>query len=187
GVQNLLTAEGTATKFYDHPLIKSLYRDKRRPSYIPSRTFALALLDMVAETKTTISTAEDRMKQLREALAGEQVSLPPPVVKTLTILLTEAGNDLDKFQKSVGQWFDDAMERVSGWYKRKTQAILLALAIILTIGVNADTIAIVGTLWRDPAVRTAMVAQAQAYVAEQQSNRSQQTGQPSASSEAVPP
>ena len=53
---------------------------------------------------------------------------------------------------TVEQWFDDAMARVSGWYKRTTQAVLLVIAILLTISVNADTLTIAGTLWRDPSV-----------------------------------
>ena len=35
---------------------------------------------------------------------------------------------------------------------------------MLTIGSNADTLKIVNTLWRDPTVRSATIAQAQAYV-----------------------
>src|SRR5216683_3266250 len=42
-------AEGLATKLYNHGLVQGLYRDARNlPSYIPSRNFALALMDLVA-------------------------------------------------------------------------------------------------------------------------------------------
>src|SRR6266496_4789396 len=51
GIRNLLNYKDNAALlkgFYNHPLIQSLYRDSTKlPSYIPSRTFALALLDML--------------------------------------------------------------------------------------------------------------------------------------------
>src|ERR1051325_6016070 len=39
--------DGLVGKFYSHPLIKALEEKGARPSYIPSRTFALTLLDTV--------------------------------------------------------------------------------------------------------------------------------------------
>jgi len=51
GIRNLLNYQNNAELLkgiYNHALIQSLYRNsKKLPSYIPSRTFALALLDMV--------------------------------------------------------------------------------------------------------------------------------------------
>jgi hypothetical protein len=54
------------------------------------------------------------------------------------------------------------MDRVSGWYKQRTQWVILALAIVFTAISNADTIEIARTLSNDPALREALVAQAQA-------------------------
>src|SRR5262249_44689709 len=80
GVRNLLTDEGTTTKLYEHPLIKSLYRDKLRPSYIPSRTFALALLDTIAESNPeTSGDPKTRLRELRTALGKEVAALPQPI------------------------------------------------------------------------------------------------------------
>src|SRR6185295_10670903 len=36
-------------KMYEHPLIKCLYKGTHGPSYIPSHTFALVLLDLISE------------------------------------------------------------------------------------------------------------------------------------------
>jgi hypothetical protein len=47
GIGKLLTSPQLLDKFYTHPLIKGLCPDERKPSYIPSRTFALALMDIV--------------------------------------------------------------------------------------------------------------------------------------------
>jgi hypothetical protein len=54
------------------------------------------------------------------------------------------------------------MERASGWYKRKVQAMLLVLAAVVVIGLNVDTVHVGTALWNDAALRTAVAAQASA-------------------------
>jgi hypothetical protein len=51
------------------------------------------------------------------------------------------------------------MERVSGWYKR--QALLLWLAIGTVALFNVDSLELAQRLMRDPALRRALVAQAE--------------------------
>jgi len=64
------------------------------------------------------------------------------------------------FQKNVEAWFNDAMSHVSGWYKRWTQMVIGALALVVVCGANADTIQIVQRLSRDGPLRAALVAAA---------------------------
>src|ERR1041384_7900481 len=45
GIRRLLSDPELAASFFDHPLVKPLYED-RKPSYIPARTFSLALWNM---------------------------------------------------------------------------------------------------------------------------------------------
>ncbi len=173
GVVRLLGSEDWANKVYSHPLIAGLsdepwfrkYREKlpfkTRPSYIPSRTFALALLDTLAPSAGAQPLTSGN---LRAALAAHKDT---HLARSLVALLDDAAGDIEEFKKNVEAWFDNSMERVSGWYKRRTQWILLLLAAIVTVWMNADTIAIANTLWRDPAVRSALVAQAQRFAEEE--------------------
>ena len=106
-------------------------------------------------------------QEAQPANAGQAVTpitLPESLQRALRVLLAEAEHDVEHFKIQLEQWFNNGMERVSGWYKRETQFILLILAVLLTIGSNADTLKIVNTLWRDPTVRSATIAQAQAYM-----------------------
>ena len=57
------------------------------------------------------------------------------------------------------------MDRAGGWYKRRVQAILFVIALALVIGINADSYAIGQRLWKDEALRSAVVAQANKTVA----------------------
>jgi len=73
---------------------------------------------------------------------------------------------LDLARKNIETWFDDAMDRVSGWYKQKVQAILIGLAVGVSIGLNADTISIAHNLWLSPTLRQGVVTAAESYINE---------------------
>lgn len=159
GMRNLLyDSEGTglARQLYDHALVKNLGRSGKRPSYVPSRTFAMALFDLVApvEGSTTTRTLQDVRNSVSN-LTNE------PVKKALIALIDDAGNDLKKARENVERWYDDSMDRVSGWYKRKAQLLIFIWALAVTLAVNADTILIANTLARDATLRASMVAMAE--------------------------
>ena len=64
GLKNLLQNEDDEKflqNFLSHPLIASLRRGKRGPSYIPSRTFSLALLDTLEKAPGVAASSMDRV------------------------------------------------------------------------------------------------------------------------------
>jgi hypothetical protein len=60
------------------------------------------------------------------------------------------------------------MDRVAGWYKRKTQVIIIILAVVAAALANADSIEIAKALSNDPLLRQAVVAQAQEFAKQQE-------------------
>jgi hypothetical protein len=66
------------------------------------------------------------------------------------------------------------MEQVSQWYKQHINVFLRVLAVALCLILNADVSSIVEGLWRDPTLRAALVAEAQAV------SKSGGIGQPAA-------
>jgi hypothetical protein len=165
---------------YKHPLVRSLYRGSmfgrfkrklggdaagvRLPSYIAPRSFALALVDtltpgLVATDANGVAKPDhDVIRETREAI--EKLDIPQGVKHRLLTLLDDARGDLNAFRNNLEAWFDDTMARVSGWYKRKAQLIILVIATGLTIALNANTLTIGERLWRDPTLRATIVAQA---------------------------
>jgi hypothetical protein len=204
------------------------------PAYIPSRNFALALLETIkdqpdklqsaadaaatagdttspaikawTDAKTDIDKLREKVKQdlaakaQQEAVvaaalaANPQQIAPTPSLPTATIvpdvvgishalregaaalaankatqkvgkplvsMIALAGNDAHKLQKSVEDWYNSSMDRVSGWYKYRTQKVLLAIGLVMAIALNADTIGIVRQLSKDPTLRQSIVAAAQ--------------------------
>ena len=148
--------EVLAQDIYAHPLIKSLY-SRRWPSYIPAERFAQALMDTLLPADTPGARDAAQLKAAALELRN------PDLRRVLLLMIDGAGDNLDLVQKNLEQWFDQAMDRVSGWYKRQTQWLTLVLAAGLTFAANADTIAIANRLSSDAALRQALVAQAQVY------------------------
>lgn len=82
---------------------------------------------------------------------------------TLRILVMHFNNSLytlENFEKKLENWFDDTMDRVSGWYKRRTQFILFGIGIFVAIAFNVDVIQIAGKLSTDKDAREQMVQMA---------------------------
>lgn len=150
------------------------------PSYIPSRNFALALMDVFlpavenASSGAAGATARaakggappqpdaNPLRALRDAISGNAVATPA-LKGALLSLVDAAGNDANKARENIEKWFDSSMDRVSGWYKRRSQVIILFLGLVVTVFANADTIAISKSLANDPALRQSLVAAAQEY------------------------
>lgn len=82
----------------------------------------------------------------------------------LVTLLDEADHDLNKFKETIEIWFNNGMDRVSGWYKRRTQWVTALLALVLSVGMNVDAIVLFRHLQTYPAESQAIVGQATEYV-----------------------
>lgn len=159
GIRNLLNdpeGKGYTQEFYDHPLVKGLGWKGKKPSYIPSRTFALVLMDIIAPADS--SATPKAIKDVSEAVAKLSNS---KLKKSLLVFMDEAESNLRKVRENIENWFDDAMQRVSGWYKRKVQLIILLLALAVVGLFNADTLMIANSLSRDDMIRTAVVSAAE--------------------------
>jgi len=175
GIEKLLLGgdPGLRDKLYAHPLVKSLYTETRLPamvrttgpSYIPSRQFVLALLDIVASQNVAANAGGSvrRLQDVVDGLARNEQLLPASLVGALRTLIADAGDDLQKVKTGIEQWFNGAMDRVAGWYKRRSQTVGLIVGLAVAVGVNADTLEMIRTLSNDAAVRASLVAAAQGY------------------------
>ncbi len=146
----------------------------RDPSYLASDTFSAALLDVIMKkapgTKpdpgkgAPDGSADELARRLRAGIK-ELSGLPgvgPQVQTSIQTLWEQAGADLDKFRKNVEHWFDNQMDRVSGWYRRRSHIVLLAIGIAVAGGLNVDTITIARSLAIDAHLRQTIAAEATA-------------------------
>jgi hypothetical protein len=155
-----------ASQLYAHGLVRPFYRDGTKlPSYIPSRTFALALWNMASTAAAGDKpggAAGGVTADLKAVRAAVATHLPNQELKTaLLTLIDEAQGDVEKARRNIEEWYDGMMDRVSGWYKRRTTVLMLLLGFVVAAVVNADTINIANTLARDGALRSSLVAAAE--------------------------
>lgn len=97
--------------------------------------------------------------------AQENVAPPSTVLDrdTWQILQMHLRNslfDLDQFTSKMEKWYDDSMNRVSGWYKRQSQFILVFLGFTLALIFNVDTLKISQNLSTDKDARDKLVQMA---------------------------
>lgn len=184
GIRELLqdrSGNGLAATLYKHPMIYGLYSgeyivppntDKPGklakggdlPSYIPARNFALALMDIAArgpDSKTVHNDAGVPILDLQQVREGIAALGNGPVQRSLLTAVDAAQGDLIRAQKNIEAWFDSSMDRVAGWYRRSTQTIVFAIALVIALGCNINTVTIADFLYRNSVAREALVKKAE--------------------------
>ncbi|MDX6382686.1 MAG: hypothetical protein QOK48_259 [Blastocatellia bacterium] len=188
GLGEMLRDDDLVERLYKHPLIYSLFPKPytkggfNLPSYIPARSFALALMDTVCppddgdrsgaagstgagiagSTASVLTDIKEHLPKLRATLIANK-TIPDDVKRALVTCIDAGSDDPKKVRENIEGWFDSAMDRVSGGYKRRSQLIILCIGLVLTILLNVDTLTIVRTLSTDKAMRDSLVAAAQEY------------------------
>lgn len=146
-LKNMLDAtnmdEQILNAFKDNALYKQLsYRYGSKsyaPSYISAKSFESILMDILLKGKGF------------GALQEQIDALPDGDLRqVLQQFLNEAEGDAEDFKTRVRSWYNDIMDRASGWYKRNAQKILVGMGFFIAVVFNADTLAIYERLESDP-------------------------------------
>lgn len=124
------------------------------PSYLESNNFRSILLNIVNNLDG------ERMQDRINTIPDESLR------RVLGHLLEEADGRVDTFNMKVENWYNDVMDRASGWYKRYTQLYLVILGFAIAVGFNADTISIFENLRNNPNSRLEVYQAATSYVQE---------------------
>ena len=132
--------------------IGSLY-----PSYLSSTTFTQAIIASLDPT-SPIPTLD------KVELAIKGLSPNAKIRDVLLAQLAAAEGDLAKFRTNVAIWFDSAMDRVSGAYKRKMKLVTIVVGGVVAIALNADTVAVGKALWIDAGLRAGVIESAKAVI-----------------------
>jgi ElaB/YqjD/DUF883 family membrane-anchored ribosome-binding protein len=149
--------------FKQNSLFKQLsYRSWGRhfnPSYLNSESFQSILFDVILKGK---DLNLDNIKKMIDEVEDED--LKNVLNQMLQEASMKAGEELDEFRTKVQGWYDNIMDRASGWFKRYTQKILILVGIFIAVLFNADTLAIYERLESDPEALQQVVSMADAYV-----------------------
>lgn len=156
-------------EFYKHPLIKFLGESncRNKPSYINSATFSKVIVDLLRgdEVKPGQEVNSLIQKSLDDKITNwGKAKISEETLSYLKSIWADANGDVVKFKRHLENWFDETMDRTSGWYKKHTQLVLFFVGLSIAVVFNVDTLKIVDKLERDPKLREQMVQQANAFV-----------------------
>ena len=152
-----LIGDDYANQLYGHPLVNTLAKSKKKPSYIAADTFASALVDLIAQDEdgNPAVAMGDKAAKLVDRV-GDDSALKAP----LRAMANLGAETVDDLRRQVAGWFDEGMNRVSGWYRRRTQLIIFAIGAVVAVSANASTVHVAQDLWRDDAMRYAIAQEA---------------------------
>jgi hypothetical protein len=165
GAQGNDDAAGSAivSALYAHPVVNGYSNGKKNPSYLSSRSFRNVLFSVTNLLEATEAPAADgsTVDVIRQRIEASLAAIQSENLKmTLSTIWHAAERDATEFRAEVEQWYDRGMERVSGWYKARTQLVLFIVGLVLAAGLNADAIRATSRLWVDEGLRQALIAEA---------------------------
>jgi hypothetical protein len=83
--------------------------------------------------------------------------IDPEILQILALYLSKSYENIETFTTQLETWYDDSMNRVSGWYKRQIQFVLFFIGLTIAITFNVDIIDIAGKLSTDKDARDKLV------------------------------
>jgi hypothetical protein len=155
--QNSLLRELHLDKWY-HKILGFLpvFKQQGKPTSISSQSFVTVLSEYL------LKNARDLSREEIENLANE---LPDGDLKKalLTIFnsietgVNKVEDFLARLKEGVSTWFDQKMEQLTAWYKRKAKACIFIIAVLVVSFLNIDTFMIANSLYHNSELRNSVV------------------------------
>ena len=184
-----LLGHDVQVKLYDHPLVSGMIHlttrpaagtgavaaapvkaadapDRAKPQYISPKTFSRALVDILTGDEPPTFQAMERAVQANDT--GIYKAVGALMSGLTTVAGPEVARDLradaEKLREAklnIENWYNDAMERLSGRYKQVSQVVILIIAAVVAVVCNIDSLAIANNLARNATLRASVVAAAE--------------------------
>ncbi len=133
------------------------------PSYLPTHVFVDTVMHLLRSG--SIRHGNESAQADVNDLINDVVSEP---MRTTLQALHQSSQELGiPFRARLEHWFNDSMDRASGWYKRMSQIVMVLVAFILAVWCNVDTLRIIAVLSVNKDVRKSVADSAADYVATQ--------------------
>jgi hypothetical protein len=157
---------------YSHPMISNLKKDDNSlPQYISPQMFSSTLIDVVSNyarqyefdtEKKRFALKEEYQDIFERFTAGinkmQYTGLKMALMNMVEKCVAQANKQgdtskLDLLQQQLQQWFNDQMDRTSGWYKTYMRTRLFWISLLVAVALNADSIHLFQALYRSPNLR----------------------------------
>ena len=146
------------------------------PAYISPTAFADAVIDLLVPKPTpqttpagqTTATGQTTLDTVRQSLQKIMSQDPTPaymaplmpLMTSVNTLVTTAEDDITSVRTSIENWYNDHMDRVSGWYKRHVAWFTIIAGAILVILLNINAITIGRALYSNSVIGSAVATAA---------------------------
>lgn len=160
-LRNMLSSSDAAQQLFKEFKDNSLYRQlsqkagkrRRSPSYLAAESFQSILFDVILKGEKI-----DKIVDKIDTLPDDDLK------NVLKQLLNDSEYELEAFKGKIRKWYDNIMDRASGWYKRMVQKIIVLVGLVIAVVFNADSIAIYERLESDPESLQQVVELAENYL-----------------------
>ena len=147
-------------EFYDQPIIKYLSSGKslipcfNKPSYIQPHNFSKALVEVFKKESGITGSITEKVQE------GISRKKDTEIGGFILSLFEDSNKDLVKFKAYLEEWFNDTMERATGWFKRRLAAVTFLVGLGISLGFNVNTLEIVKRLNTDDKLSAQFVDEA---------------------------
>lgn len=112
---------------------------------------------VINKVKAGISSLSITHPQLKQTMQS--------IVNSAPQTLWQKMNELELVRLNLEEWFNNAMSRLTGWYKRRCLAMTLLVGILLAGVLNVDSINLTSRLWKEPDLRVALLEKVETILA----------------------
>lgn len=103
------------------------------------------------------SAGNERDASVQEVIHRFRLGLesmePSPLRDALFSMYDKSGQDYERLKVRLEAWYNDYMERVTGWYKRRQGKNALIFGFLVAIGLNVDSLHLLHSLSMDEGLR----------------------------------
>lgn len=109
------------------------------------------------------SSGDETINRIRAGVTALSITHPQlkqtfySIMNSMPQSIWQKENELELIRKNIEEWFNNAMNRLTGWYKRRSLITTMVIGILLAVIVNVDSINLVSRLWREPDLRIAIL------------------------------
>ncbi len=173
--KSIVQPDGTivtlAHAIMDHCSVTALSSTRKSTSYIDAKNFTAALLERITFDAANPKNVAKNIDEFIAAI-NKSDALPAEFQRVLLIYANDAKDtyksvsektesEIDLFRRKIENLYNSSMDRITDALKKKySRPATLLVAIIVTVCLNADSIALAKYLYSNPDVRTKIAMQA---------------------------
>ena len=126
---------------------------------VDQESFRNALNETLSHIDEEISQMGLEPNSIVSVMAGIRQIDNPYFRNALSTIMATA-TTLDEAKYNIEKWFDNSMSRASTTFASKMKTLSIAVALIIAVLVNVDSLHLARTLWEDPILRQQLSAAA---------------------------